>query len=249
MLRLVLLLSFGFLSSFESYAQELSALDIVKKMDDQAYGGYVSSHVKMTIIRPKWTRTMEMKSWSIGNDYSIIRIISPAREKGISYLKREREMWNYQPSIDRTIKLPASMMSQSWMGSDFKNDDLVRQSSIVNDYTHSFSDDQKADPDHYVIVSIPDPDAPVVWGKVKMWIDKENLIQTKVMFFDEDEDLVQTIQSSKVKKIGSRYVATHMELVPADEVGKKTIMEYLELDFKTKHEPAFFSIQQLKRLR
>ena len=247
--QLKFFLLLGVFLSFSSkvYTQDLSALEVVKRMDEQAYGGHVSSHVKMTIERPKWTRTMEMKSWSIGNDFSIILITSPAREKGISYLKREREMWNYQPTIDRVIKLPASMMSQSWMGSDFKNDDLVRQSSIVNDYTHSFSNSQSDG--HYVIESIPNPDAPVVWGRVKMWIDKKNMIQTKVMFYDEDDDLVQTIQASRVKKLGDRYLATYLELEPADEPGKKTIMEYLEMDFKTKHNPDFFSIQRMKRLR
>ena len=252
MLRIIIFSFYlgSFLFSRSSiYAQDLTAFDIVKKMDDQAYGGYVSSHVKMTIVRPKWSRTMEMKSWSIGNDYSIIRVIAPAREKGVSYLKREREMWNYQPSIDRIIKLPPSMMSQSWMGSDFKNDDLVRQSSIVNDYSHSFSSKDQSDDAHYIIECIPHPDAPVVWGRVKMWVDKNNFIQKKVMFYDEDDDLVQTIHSSKVKKVGDRYLATHMELEPSDEPGKKTIMEYLDIDFKTKHEASFFSIQQLKRLR
>ena len=117
--------------SFISVGQNLTATEVVKKMDDNAFGGRLKSAMKMTIIRPTWTRTMALKSWANGNDYSLILITAPAREKGISYLKREKEMWNFQPSIDRIIKMPPSMMMQSWMGSDFKNDDLVLSKNHV----------------------------------------------------------------------------------------------------------------------
>ena len=117
-------------------AQSLTAKEIIQKADQKQRGETSSGELKMTIVRPTWKREMQMKSWSMGTDYMLILVTAPARDKGAAFLKRENEIWNWQPTIDRTIKLPPSMMMQSWMGSDFTNDDLVRESSIVIDYTH-----------------------------------------------------------------------------------------------------------------
>ena len=233
-----------------SIGQNLTAKEIVQKMDDNAFGGRLKSTMKMTIIRPTWTRTMALKSWADGDDYSLILITSPAREKGISYLKRAKEMWNFQPSIDRTVKMPPSMMMQSWMGSDFKNDDLVRQSSIVEDYTHKLLGKETIDGrECYKIEMIPDEDAPVVWGKVIIWIDVKDFLNLKTEHYDEDNDLVDTILGKDVQKMGGRTLPARMVLLPADETGHKTIMEYQSIEFDTKFEDRFFSTQNMKRVR
>ena len=233
-----------------SIGQNLTAKEIVQKMDDNAFGGRLKSTMKMTIIRPTWTRTMALKSWADGDDYSLILITAPAREKGISYLKRAKEMWNFQPSIDRTVKMPPSMMMQSWMGSDFKNDDLVRQSSIVEDYTHKLLGKETIDGrECYKIEMIPDEDAPVVWGKVIIWIDVKDFLNLKTEHYDEDNDLVDTILGEDVQKMGGRTLPARMVLLPADETGHKTIMEYQSIEFDTKFEDRFFSTQNMKRVR
>jgi outer membrane lipoprotein-sorting protein len=231
-----------------SYGQ--SAKEVVRKMDDNAFGGRLKSSMKMTIVRPKWSRTMEFKSWADGSDYSLILVTAPAREKGITYLKREREMWNFQPSIDRTIKMPPSMMTQSWMGSDFKNDDLVRQSSIVKDYQHKLLGKETIEGrECYKIEMIPNEDAPVVWGKVIIWIDTKDYLNLKTEHYDEDDDLVDTSYGQNIKELGGRLLPTKMVLVPADEEGHKTIMEYISLEFDIKFEDRFFSTQNMKRVR
>jgi outer membrane lipoprotein-sorting protein len=231
-----------------SYGQ--SAKEVVQKMDDNAFGGRLKSSMKMTIVRPKWSRAMEFKSWADGSDYSLILVTAPAREKGITYLKRDREMWNFQPSIDRTIKMPPSMMTQSWMGSDFKNDDLVRQSSVVNDYQHKLLGKETIEGrECYKIEMIPNEDAPVVWGKVIIWIDTKDYLNLKTEHYDEDEDLVDTSYGQNVKELGGRLLPTKMVLVPADEEGHKTIMEYTNLEFDTKFDDRFFSTQNMKRVR
>ena len=241
-----------FLSCFcvSSFAQDLTAKEIIRKMDDNSFGGRLKSSMKMTIIRPKWSRSMELKSWADGNDYSLILVTSPAREKGITYLKREKEMWNFQPSIDRTIKMPPSMMMQSWMGSDFKNDDLVRQSSVVIDYSHKILSNEKIEGlDCYKIQLIPHEDAPVVWGKVIIWVDVQNFLQLKSEFYDEDDELVNTMLGKEVKVMGGRTLPSKLILIPADEEGNKTIMEYLSMEFNAKFEDRFFSTQNMKRVR
>ena len=127
------------------------------------------------IIRPKWKKEMVMKGWSIGDEYFVSLVLSPAKEKGTVFLKRGNEVWNYIPSIERTIKLPPSMMMQNWMGTDFTNDDLVQRSSVTNDYSNSIIGEQTIDGlDCWIIELIPKEDAPVVWGKLIMWIDKND---------------------------------------------------------------------------
>lgn len=247
LVALVLLMSS--LSVF-SYGQSMSAKDIIKKMNDNAFGGRLKSEMKMTIVRPSWTRTMEMKSWADGDDYSLILITSPAREKGISYLKVNREMWNFQPSIDRVIKMPPSMMMQSWMGSDFKNDDLVRQSSTEKDYSQKLLGKEKVSGrECYKIELIPNEDAPVVWGKILMWVDTKDYLQLKTEFYDEDEDLVNTMLGENITELGGRTLPAKMVLIPADEEGHKTIMEYKALEFDAKLDDSFFSKRNMMRVR
>lgn len=248
MKNLCLLVSFFLGITFTVNGQ--SAKEIIQKMDDNAFGGRMEASMKMTIVRPAWTRTMELKSWSDGADYSLILITAPAREKGITYLKREKEMWNFQPSIDRTIKMPPSMMMQSWMGSDFKNDDLVRQSSIIDDYTHQVLGKETIDGrECYKIQLIPNEDAPVVWGKVIIWVDTKDYLNLKTEHYDEDDELVDTNYGQNIKKMGGRLLPTKMVLIPADEEGHKTIMEYQNIEFDASFNDRFFSTQNMKRVR
>lgn len=248
MKNLCLLVSFFLGITFAVNGQ--SAKEIIQKMDDNAFGGRMEASMKMTIVRPAWTRTMELKSWSDGADYSLILITAPAREKGITYLKREKEMWNFQPSIDRTIKMPPSMMMQSWMGSDFKNDDLVRQSSIIDDYTHQVLGKETIDGrECYKIQLIPNEDAPVVWGKVIIGVDTKDYLNLKTEHYDEDDELVDTNYGQNIKKMGGRLLPTKMVLIPADEEGHKTIMEYQNIEFDASFNDRFFSTQNMKRVR
>jgi len=228
-----------------------TATEIIKIADQKARGITSSrGEMKMTIVRPTWSREISLKSWSKGSAYSLMLITAPARDKGAAFLKRENEIWNWQPSIDRAIKLPPSMMMQSWMGSDFTNDDLVRESSIVIDYTHKLKEDQEIDGRIcYQIELIPKPEAPVVWGKVLSWISKEDYLQLKTEFYDEDGYLVNTMTGKDVKMMGGRLLPTRIEMVPADEDGKKTVLEQIDIAFDEPIEESFFSIQNLKRVR
>lgn len=227
----------------------MSATEIIEKADQKMRGESSKATVTMTIIRPSWQREMTMKSWSKGNEYSLIVVTAPARDKGTAFLKREKELWNWQPTIDRTIKMPPSMMMQSWMGSDFTNDDLVRESSIVIDYEHELLDSEPVDGrDCYKIKLTPKPDAPVVWGEILSWIDKEAFMQLKTEFYDEDGYLVNTMHGKKVETLDGRLLPSVLEMIPADEEGHKTRLEYVDLDFGVDLGKPFFSIQNMKRL-
>ena len=208
------------------FAQELTAVNIIKKADELQRGEQNQSTIKMSIIRPDWTREMTMKSWASGEEYALILVTQPARDKGTAFLKRNREMWNWQPSIDRVIKLPPSMMSQSWMGSDFTNDDLVKQSSIVLDCLHEITGEATLeDRLCWELTLTPKEDAPVVWGKLKMWVDQKDFLQLKTEFYDEDDYLVNTMYGKKIGELGGRTLPTVMEIIPAEEEGHKTRIE------------------------
>ncbi len=227
------------------------ATEIIKKADERARGITSSQgEMKMTIVRPNWSREITIKSWSKGTDYSLMLITGPPRDKGTAFLKRDKEIWNWQPSIDRAIKLPPSMMMQSWMGSDFKNDDLVRESSVVVDYTHKLLGSEEIDGrEAYKIELIPKEDAPVVWGKVISWIGKEHYLQLKSEFYDEDDYLVSTMLGKEIKMLGGRLLPSKLEMIPADEEGKKTVIEQLSLEFDVPVKTQFFSLQNMKRIR
>ncbi len=238
------------LLSFSAFSQGTDIKEIIRQSDEKFRGTSSEGSFSMTIQRPTWSRTISMKSWSLGTEYSLIYVTAPAKEKGQVFLKRKNEMWNWVPSIERMIKIPPSMMMQSWMGSDFTNDDLVRESSIVKDYTHKLLGEETID--NYVcykVELIPLEDAPVVWGKVLMWVSKKDYLWLKAEFYDEDDILVSTEILSDVKKMDDRVIPTRMEMIPADKEGNKTIMIFDNTKFDVPLKEDFFSIQNMKRLK
>ncbi|MFH4782986.1 outer membrane lipoprotein-sorting protein [Vibrio diabolicus] len=235
------------LSSF-SYAE--SAFDIVQKSDQAMRGKSSYSEATMKIVRPDWSRSMTMKSWTKGTELSLVLVTAPAKDKGSASLKRHREMWNWVPSIERVIKIAPSMLSQSWMGSDFTNDDLINQSSIVVDYQHQLLQSETFDGDKvWVVDALAKPDAPVVWSKVRLWISQTSLLQRKVEFYDEFDELVNVLTTYDVQTLGGRDVATRMEMQPIDKPGNKTVLITHEAQFDFDIDDDFFSQQQMKALR
>jgi len=232
-------------------AQQLSATDIVRKTDEKLNGemtGY--SVMTMTIIRPAWQRTVEFKSWSKENDYALTLITAPAREKGQTFLKRKNEMWSWNPAINRLIKLPPSMMSQGWMGSDYTNDDILRESSVVEDYIHTIEGEEEIDDRMcYKIRLTAKEDAGVLWGRQLWWVDKKEFIALKAELFDEDGVLVRTEYGKELKALDGRLLPTLIELIPAENPGNKTVLKIIEMKFNIKLEENFFSQQNMKTIR
>lgn len=226
------------------------ASEIVRKADLKMRGESSYTETTMQIIRPDWTRTMSMKGWSKGADFSLVLVTAPARDKGSSSLKRHKEMWNWIPSIERVIKIAPSMLGQAWMGSDFTNDDLINQSSIVVDYTHKLLREETFDSaECWVIESIPKENAPVVWGKQLLWISQDKYHMRKVAYFDEFNELINTMSTTDVKQIGGRSIPTRMEMQPADKPEQKTVLLYHNAEFDFDIPTSFFSQSNMKELR
>lgn len=229
---------------------QMSAREIVKTAHDKANGNTSVGSLKMTIVRPGWSREITMKAWSKGTEYYMIYITGPAKDKGQVFMKREKDMWNWMPSINRMIKLPPSMMSQSWMGSDFTNDDLVRMNSIIDDFTHENVGSEKLGGfDCHVIEMVPKPEAAIVWGKIRLWISKSEFYELKGEYYDEDMALVNVMTASEIKQMGDRRLPSKMVMVPLEKPGNQTIFETLEMNFNTPISDDFFSQQNMKNVR
>ncbi|MGC9374655.1 MAG: outer membrane lipoprotein-sorting protein [Bacteroidales bacterium] len=228
-----------------------NATEIVKKADEK-WNGEKSSHSEMTmkVIRPTWERTIEFKSWTLGRDYALTLITSPPKEKGQTFLKRKTEMWNWMPTINRMIKLPPSMMSDGWMGSDYTNDDILKESCMVVDYTHKITGSETIDGwKCWKIEMTPKEDAAVVWGKVIRWISKEEYMMMKSEYYDEYGDLVKTEFASDVKMMDNRKIPTKIEVVPSDKDNQKTVVIITNIKFNIDINESFFSQQNMKRVR
>jgi len=231
-------------------SQTPSARDIVKRSYDLMQGESSESYMKIEIIRPTWQRSLTVHSWAKGKDYSMAVITDPPKEKGQAFLKRKNEIWNWQPAIQRMIKLPPSMMSEGWMGSDFSNDDLLKETSIVDDYEHMLLGNEPVNgTECYKIKLIPKAEAAVVWGSIIKWISKDRYLQLKSEYYDEDNMLVKTEIATEIKEMGGRVIPTRFELVPADKPGHKTIVKLLKVKFNIPLNDSFFSQQQMKNLK
>ncbi|MFO7524638.1 MAG: outer membrane lipoprotein-sorting protein [Ignavibacteriaceae bacterium] len=236
------------LTALTANAQD--AKEIVKKADELMRSNSSYSELRMTIVKPNWSRTMGMKVWALEPDFALIYITEPARDKGTVTLKRKNEVWNWLPSAQRVIKIPPSMMLQSWMGSDFTNDDLVRQSSVVEDYNHKLIGEEELNSYNcYKIEMIPKPEAGVVWGKIITWIAKESYLQIQADYYDEDDILIKSFIGSREKKMSGRNILTYWEMIPTDKPGNKTVMEYTAIQFNYNIDKDFFSEQNMKRIR
>ncbi|MFZ7113827.1 MAG: outer membrane lipoprotein-sorting protein [Bacteroidota bacterium] len=223
---------------------------IVRTADERMRGNTSFAIMTIQIIRPTWSREMAMKTWSKGNDLAIVLITSPIKDKGTVFLKRKNEVWNWIPSIERNIKLPPSMMSQSWMGTDFTNDDLVKEASVVNDYSHSIvGEDDILERKCYKIQMIPKPEAAIVWGKVYLWVDKKDFLILKAEYYDEESVLVNTMISSDIKMLGGKLIPAKTEMIPADKKGNRTVLLYNSLEFDKPLDESFFSIQNMQRIQ
>ena len=239
-----ILLAYGYM------AQAQSAKEIVAKANELIRANSSYSEMVMTVVKPDWSREMSMKIWSLEPDYGLVLITAPAKDKGSVTLKREKEVWQWVPSVHRVIKIPPSMMMQSWMGSDFTNDDLVRQSSIVEDYTHALvGEEEMYGYTCYKLELTPKEEAGVVWGKIVTWISKEGYLQLRADYYDEYMELIKSMIGSKVQKMGGRTIPIHWEMIPQNKPGQKTVMEYLDIKFNIKINESFFSQQNMKRVR
>lgn len=224
-----------------------TAREIVDRVDRMMRGESSRGRMTMEIETEHWSRSLEMEVWSLGTEYALVRVESPPREAGTATLKVDQEVWNYLPRVDRTIKIPPSMMMGAWMGSHFTNDDLVKESRMIEDYDIEIGFEGVRDGvEVWEFVLTPKPEAPVVWGKVTEEVRKSDLMPTWARYFDEDGELERTLVFGEYLMMGGRLVPALMTVEPVDKPEERTLIRYHDLEFDVGLRPDFFSLRNLR---
>jgi outer membrane lipoprotein-sorting protein len=226
----------------------IDAREIVDRVDRLLRGDSSIGKMKMTVATRRWRREMTLALWSEGTEKVLVKVLEPRKEEGTATLKVGSDIWNYLPRIDRTIRIPTSMMMASWMGSHFTNDDLVKESRLVRDYDIRLSFDGTRDGVAvYEFVLTPKPQAPVVWGKIVMEIRKTDLMPVRAKYYGEDGRLRRTMTFSDYRQMGGRLVPTILRMVPEDAPEEYTEIRYTELKFDIRLPEDTFSLAALRR--
>jgi len=222
-------------------AEEPTGREIVDRVENLLWSNTMQGEFEMTITTPRWQRTLSLRAWLDRPKRSFIRILDPAKEAGIGSLRIGAEMWNYLPNVERTIKIPPSMMMQPWMGSDFTNDDLVKESSVVDDYTHRvLRTENVAGAPIYVVEAVPKPEAAVVWGRILFWVRTADFVPLK-------EELVRVMTYSEVRPLGGRVVPTKWEMRPMRKSGNVTTVVLKNAVYEESIDSEIFTQRNLQR--
>jgi len=227
---------------------ELDLEAVVKYFEDLYRSDSSISEARLTITKPRRTRTLQMKIWTQGEEKALVVIQAPPREKGTATLKVDKNLWNYLPRIKRTIRIPPSMMLASWMGSDFTNDDLVRESSYSKDYTYELVG-PSTDPNGWLVRFDAKPDVVGLWNRFELIVSPDGRIPIQGRYYDRKDRLARTMHWSHVREFDGKRIPAHMSLIPMDKEGHKTEMTYLDIDFDVKVPEATFSLSSLERTR
>jgi outer membrane lipoprotein-sorting protein len=232
-----------------AFSDSSEAREIVRQALEHWRGVTSIGEMTMTIHRPDWERSMSMKAWTQGTDRSLVRITAPHKDKGNATLMLDNSMWNYSPKIKRVIRIPSSMMGQSWMGSDFSNKEVSRSDDIVDQYTHTILETRQDDGHAvYVIESIPLEEAAIVWGREVLAI-RDDWIMLEQLFYDQDDVLVQKLQTLEIGELGGRTSALRQRMGKVDAEDEWTELVVSSMQYDVDLDERIFSVANLKNPR
>lgn len=230
-------------------AQEADAYEIVERIDKLYRSDTSRSTVEMSIETENWSRTLSMDMWTEGLSKTFIHITGPRKDAGIATLRIETEMWNFFPKINKVMKVPPSMMMSSWMGSDFTNDDIVKESSMTRDYTIRLITPENAVPENYYIELVPKENIPIVWAKIVLVVNREDYTPVEQLYFDEKGRAMRVMEFSEVKTFSGRSIPSVLEMKTLSKKGKKTVIRYKDIQFDIQLEPDVFTLRNLQKKR
>jgi outer membrane lipoprotein-sorting protein len=247
---MMVLLMIPVLFSMQLNAEELKdAKDLVRAAMDHWRGINSYSEMTMTIHRPDWERSMSMRAWSEGDKLSLVRVTAPKKDAGNGTLLKDNDMWSYSPKINRIIKIPSSMMSQGWMGSDFSNKDISKSTDILDQYDHNLiSQAQEDGHTVYTIEAIPHEDAAIVWGKEVLKI-RDDYVLLEEQFWDQDGELIKVMRASEVTEMGGRSVARVLRMGKLETPDEWTEMTVSTIEFDLELPSGVFTLSNLRNPR
>jgi len=248
-MRTLILAMIATLLHTPAVARDDSARDLIQRAMDHYRGQTSYSVMTMTINRPSWQRSMTMRGWTHGDKQTLVRVTQPSKDTGNGTLSVDGNMWTYTPKINRVIKVPSSMMSQNWMGSDFSNKDISKNTDVVDQYDHSLLEVLNHEGFQvYVIQSIPHEEAAVVWGREVFHI-REDWVLLEQQFWDQDNELVKTLKAREVKQLSGRSVASILRMTQAGKLDEWTELHTLEVEFDIELPDNVFTLSNLRNPR
>lgn len=246
-LRTLTLLGVAVLATATAAAAQETARDIIDRVDRILRGRSSYGVATMEVVTEHWERSIDMEIWSLGTEYALIRVTAPKKEEGTATLKAGDQIWNYLPRVDRTIKIPPSLMMGSWMGSHFTNDDIVKESRLVEDYDIEFAfDGEREGVSVWEFQLTPKPEAAVVWGRIDYQVRKADDMPTWARYYNEDGELVRRLDFGDYRVMGGRLIPARMDMYPLDKPGERTLVQYAELQFDIDIDESYFSLRSLR---
>ncbi|NJK33080.1 MAG: outer membrane lipoprotein-sorting protein [Deltaproteobacteria bacterium] len=222
---------------------------LLDRVDDLHRGDSSHATLTMAVKTEQWERSMTLEAWSLGSEYSLIRILEPKKERGTATLKAKTDLFTYLSKTGRTVKISGASLGGSWMGSHFTNDDLIKDTRLVDDFDHTVKEGPKIDGEAtWALILVPKPKAVVVWGEVDVFVRKSDLLPVGQLFYDEDRNPVRKLEFSDYQKIAGRDVPMRIRMTPLDKPDEFTELRYTKLEFGVQLEPEFFSVSQLQAL-
>ena len=250
MIKLRIIVTFLLFKIFFSTCAIASNLDpeiILNNVDDIYRSNASHGILTLSVKTSNWQRSLTLEQWSKGNDMHLLKVLKPKKEKDLATLRVDNNVWNYMPKVKRVVKIPSSMMSSSWMGSHFTNDDLVKQSRMVIDYDFSITYEGLRDGvDIVEITCIPKKNAAVVWGKVEVIVYRNDFIPLSIVYYDEDLKLSRTLKFSNIQVLGGKKIPLQMKMVPTDEPEESTAILWEKIEFDLAIKDDFFSLRKLQ---
>ena len=245
--NIAIILFFGFFISTYADASNLNPRKILDSVDDIYRSNTSHGILTLAVTTTNWQRTLTLEQWSKGKNKHLIKVLKPKKEKDLATLRVDTNVWNYMPKVKKVVKIPSSMMSSSWMGSHFSNDDLVKQSRMVKDYDFFTSFEGIRDGiDIVEITCVPKMNAAVVWGKVEVIVYKEDFIPLRLIYYDEDLNLSRKLEFSNIQIIDNKKIPLKMQMVPENEPGESTTIQWKEIKFDLTISDDFFSLRKLQ---
>ena len=247
-LRLIIIfLLFKIFFSTYAIASDLDPKIILNNVDDIYRSNASHGILTLAVTTSNWQRSLTLEQWSKGNNMHLIKVLKPKKEKDLATLRVDNNVWNYMPKVKRVVKIPSSMMSSSWMGSHFTNDDLVKQSRMVIDYDFSITYEGLRDGVDIVEIScVPKKNAAVVWGKVEVIVYRNDFIPLRIVYYDEDLKLSRTLKFSNIQVLGGKKIPLQMKMVPTDEPEESTAILWEKIKFDIVIKDDFFSLRKLQ---
>ena len=219
---------------------------VMDYIDDLYRSESAYSRMRMTVVRERGTRELEMESWSRGDDEALIVVRSPARDAGKATLRTDEGLWSYGPRADRLIRIPSGLLSESWMGSHFTNDDLMRETSYLDDYDAALSTEERDGVTYLKATLVPKPDAPVVYSELVFLITREDWVPVRSEYYDDGE-MVRAWAFDDIRTISGKKIPMRMTIIPVDKPEERTVVEYLELELDVPVDSQLFTRQGLRR--